>query len=390
MPLQVRLFLKLDKMQILTLNIWGAPYAKHRSERIKMIASEIRQNLKPDILCFQEVYMSDNRRQLIDLLKDDYPHYHFFASGVIGSGLLTMSCYPIVDALFHRFRMSGKPKDIAHGDYYAGKGIGLTRIDTPDGSIDVYNCHTHAQYEYENDNEYAVYNETNLYEAARFIYANSGNCPTVLCGDLNTCPDQAGYEIITKLGNLSNAYYSLHEKFPITFSADNPYVESPNQCLDYVLLRNADVKTIEVVMEEHFSGVARAYSDHYGLLAEISLENKSTGNDDVEPVMQALYKRVKIALAEAENEQMGSFVRIFIALIAIADGMVAASFLRYFSRSLARFVRRMSLLAVIGFALFQVVQAGLNLQARRNTLNEIEQELKRQIEAKRLFDGREF
>lgn len=377
-------------MRILTLNIWGAPWAKHRSERISLIADEIKQNLKPDILCFQEVYMPDNRSQLIDFLKGNYPYYHFFASGIIGSGLLTMSRYPIVDAIFHRFRMGGKPDDIAHGDYYAGKGIGLTRIDSSDGVVDIYNCHTHAQYSSDISNEYAVYNETNLYEAARFIHSNSSNCPTVLCGDLNTRPDQAGYEIITKLGNLSDAFYSRHEQFPITFSNDNPYVEFPSQCLDYVLLRNAEVKTIEVVMQEHFSGVASAYSDHYGLLAEISLGGESTENSDFEAVIHALYKRVKIALVETKNEQMGHFMRVVIALMAIADGMVAAAFLKYFSRSLARFVRRWVFLGSIGFALFQLLQAGLNLQARRNTLDELEQELNRQIEAKRLFDGREF
>lgn len=377
-------------MQILTLNIWGAPYAKDRSERILMIANEIKQNLKPDILCFQEVYMPNDRGNLISLLKEDYPHYHFFASGMIGSGLLTMSGFPIVDARFYRFRMGGKPLDFKHGDYYGGKGIGLTKIDTPEGMIDVYNCHTHAQYSSNVNNDYAIYNETNLYEAARFILANSGDCPTVLCGDLNTRPEQLGYRIITELGNLSNAYFSLHGQFPITFSNDNPYIDFPNQCLDYVLLRNAKADSIEVVMNEHLSGTAKAYSDHYGLLAEIRLSSESAKNENFETTLKVLHKRVREARIETENEQMSHLERMALALASILDGFMAAAFLGRFNRSLGRFIRKWTLIGVIVFALYSLLQAGLNLQSRRNTLNSLEQELKRQIEANRLFDGREF
>src|SRR5690606_11224595 len=126
-------------MKILTLNIWGAPYAKHRSARITAISQEIKR-LSPDILLFQEAYLPDNRKDLIENLHATWQHFHYFPSALVGSGLLTMSKYPITDAHFHKFRMQGKPEDILHGDYYAGKGVGLTRIDTPQGLIDVYNC----------------------------------------------------------------------------------------------------------------------------------------------------------------------------------------------------------------------------------------------------------
>jgi sphingomyelin phosphodiesterase 2 len=309
---------------------------------------------------------------------------------MIGSSLLTMSRFPIVDAAFYRFRMSGKPLDIAHGDYYAGKGIGFTRINTSDGRVDVYNCHTHAQYEYQIDNEYAVYNETNLYEAARFIHANSRKCPSILCGDLNTRPEQLGYKIITKMGNLSDAYHSLHAQYPITFSVDNPYVDFPNQCLDYVLLRNAECKSIEIVMNEHFSGRAKAYSDHYGLFAEFHLTEETVTNDDFEAVLKALYQEVKLARIDAENEQMSHFEGIAIALFSIGDGLLTAAFLGRFSRSLGQLLRRLILFGSLAYVLYALFQSGLNFQARRNNLTAIEQELKRQIDAKRLFDGREF
>src|SRR5690606_3187198 len=193
-----------------------------------------------------------------------WQHFHYFPSALVGSGLLTMSKYPITDAHFHKFRMQGKPEDILHGDYYAGKGVGLTRIDTPQGLIDVYNCHTHAQYNPDNDNEYALYTETNLYEVARFIDSHSGASPVILCGDLNTRPNQEGYKIITQLGALVDTFHELHIQHPITSAKDNPYTQSDNQCLDYVLVRNASVQSIDLVMTENLSGDILAYSDHYG------------------------------------------------------------------------------------------------------------------------------
>ena len=379
-------------MKVLTLNIWGAPYAKHRSSRIVKICEEIKR-LEPDILLFQEVYLPDNRQELIAGLVDDWRYYHYFPSALIGSGLLTMSKYPIVDAVFYKFRMQGKPDDLMRGDYYAGKGIGLTRIDTADGVIDVYNCHTHAQYEPDDDNEYAIYNECNLYEAARFIDSQSGASPVVLCGDLNTRPAQAGYRIITQLGSLVDAGFELNESHIFTFSANNPYGEgSPDQCLDYVLARNIAVDSVNLVMTEHFSGDILAYSDHYGLLAEISLNGEKLirHDADISTVMQALYQGVSDELLDTESGQMKHLERAVFGLASILDGVMFGAFLGRYSQRLAKFVRRIGFIFAIAYSLWQVIQAGVNLQNRKNTLNGIQQELKKQIEAKRLFDGRGF
>lgn len=380
-------------MKILTLNIWGAPYAKHRSGRIEAICDEL-MRLDPDILCFQEVYLPDNRQELIAGLVDRWRYHHYFPSALIGSGLLTMSKFPIVDAAFHKFRMQGKPDDILRGDYYAGKGIGLTRIDTPDGVIDVYNSHTHAQYEPDNDNEYAAYTETNLYEAARFIDSQSGASPVVLCGDLNTRPDQAGYRIITQVGSLIDASFHLNQEYLITFSSQNPYAgDSPDQCLDYVLVRNVGVDSVKLEMNEAYMGsTGHIFSDHYGLLAEVRLDGEKLNHyhSEIADVMEALYQRVNDELIDAEAEQIKHLERTVIGLVSVLDGWFIGAFLARFGKTFGRFMRRFLIILAIGYALWQVIQAGLNLQNRKNTLEALRQELAKQIRAKRLFDGREF
>lgn len=378
-------------MKILTFNIWGAPYAKKRSARIQVIAEKLK-ILNPDILLFQEVYLPNNRKELIELLKPTWRHYHYFPSSLVGSGLLTMSKYPIIDAHFHKFRMQGKPDDLLHGDYYAGKGIGLTRISSPDGMVDVYNCHTHAQYDPDNDNEYAVYTETNLYEVTRFIDSNSGASPVVLCGDLNTRPDQAGYRIVTQLGALVDSYVYLNKRYPITLSNKNPYTDSINQCLDYILVRNISVGSVSIVMNEHLTGDVLAYSDHYGLLADIKLNGERLNNYDnhVKPVIEALYGRVNNALIETESQQIKHIERSILSSASIFDVVIIGVIFKRISKKLQAFLRWLSIFSAIGFGLWQLIQAGLNLQSRKSTLEGIQQELKKQIEAKRLFDGREL
>jgi hypothetical protein len=89
-----------------------------------------------------------------------------FRGGVLGGELLTLSRYPIVtvriadqvpvcvkrplissndighlasnhllQAHFEPYRVSGNPAAVWHGDFFAGKGIGHTRIDTPSGLV---------------------------------------------------------------------------------------------------------------------------------------------------------------------------------------------------------------------------------------------------------------
>jgi endonuclease/exonuclease/phosphatase family metal-dependent hydrolase len=367
-------------MKVLTLNIWGAPQAKHRTARIAAIAEKVKL-LNPDVLCFQEVYTDANREDLIGRLASNWPHYHYFASSLLGSGLLTMSRYPITEAVFQRFRMGGKPEHVKLGDYYVGKGIGLCRIAAPEKSIDVYNIHPHAQYKMDNDNEYAVYNETSLYDALRFINAHSGDNPLAFCGDFNTRPDQAGYRILMGLGGFLDSYEQLHGKHDITFSAKNPYVDEPDQILDYILLRGVGVKQIEMVCTERLVGEALAYSDHYGLLAELDCEQKPKPKQvNTYPILAALHHRVLVALAETEGEQRNEWGKMLLGAGFILDSSFITGFVGRFSKRLGDGLRTASWLTAIAFAAYHLLHAGINLQARKRTLMALEQEIKKQLD----------
>ncbi|CAN0463754.1 unnamed protein product, partial [Hapterophycus canaliculatus] len=49
--------------------------------------------------------------------------------------------------IFHqRFSVNGQPYQLQHADYVGGKGVGLARLHTPAGLVDLYVSHLHADY----------------------------------------------------------------------------------------------------------------------------------------------------------------------------------------------------------------------------------------------------
>lgn len=376
-------------MKILTLNTWGAPYSQHRAERT-IALGEVLKLIDPDLILLQEVYLPSHRQGISDILKEQWRYRHHFASSVLGSGLYTFSRYPIVDANFQRFRLGGKPERLRQGDYYAGKGIGLTRIQTPDGLLDVYNCHTHAQYEEHDDNEYAIFNETNLYEAARFIHTNSPESPVIVGGDLNSQPHQLGYQLLTDLTGLIDAYEQINKEHAATYARSNPYVTNlEDQCLDYILVRDVAVEKAELTVTETIPGVIPAYSDHWGILAEISLKGETSRAEtpSAKATLKRFHKHVQLSISEMENLQFAHIERAAFGLGSIIDTGFITGWIGQRFKGLARFLRGILTLGGLGYAAYNILQLGVNVRSQRNALIAIEQELNHQIKAKQLFNG---
>ena len=374
---------------LMTLNTWGTPYAKHHPERMTAIAQRLLQ-LAPDVIALQEMYREPDRQLMITALRDTYPYRHYFASCLLGSGLMTFSRYPIVDAVFYRFRMGGKPEKFWRGDYFAGKGIGLARIDLPDGPINVFNCHTHAQYDHAIDNEYAAYTQSNLYEAARIVY-NHQALPCVLCGDLNTRPDRLGYRLITTLAHLDDAYTLAHpdDKNGFTFHTDNPYVSTESERLDYILLHGLRADAIEITMTERLTnnGPAQAYSDHYALKATITPANtqSQTHTDAACAALEELLRNLRAAQADVALERQRVNNRSLLGFAAIGDSVLFTS-----SRRQSALVRQLSRFLFLGALIYGGVNAAhsfLSLRPRAATLDALIAEVEHQIRARRVFNG---
>lgn len=69
-----------------------------------------------------------------------------FCSGVMGSGLLVLSKYPILSSFFHPWSVNGYFHRIQHADWFGGKGVGLCRILVDKHVIHLYNTHVNVIY----------------------------------------------------------------------------------------------------------------------------------------------------------------------------------------------------------------------------------------------------
>lgn len=372
---------------LLTLNTWGAPYSKHRRARMHLIGERVA-GMQPDIVFFQEAFLEEDRDALLAILTEcGYAHFHHYGSGVVGSGLLTISKHPIVDVAFLRYRMAGKPLMLQHGDYYAGKGVGLARINLNGITLDAYNIHPHAQYIMDDDNPYAIYTDTNLYEASRFIQAHSIENPVVLAGDFNVRPDQPGYQLITALTNLTDAYHALHGEQAVTYAPQNAYVTSPTQCLDYIMLRDGahitlDTMSCAVVMTDTFdldTEGAEQFSDHYGVLARLRLATgqprSQTDPQTRRRHLQSLHGRLSDAVSDTQRHGASHKERAFISGASVFDLWLMSKLINRFAPGVGRFLRTWGIFMSLALMLYSALQAWVNMQARQRTLEALRDEI---------------
>ena len=134
------------QLKVASFNIWGLITSKDKSARISAITRYFTKNPRGlDILCLQELWVAEDYRTVRAGLSLEFPHAHYFKSGVVGSGLAIFSKFPIEEAWWKGFTLAGKADRIFDGDWYAGKGIGAVRIKHPViGDIDVFNTHVRA------------------------------------------------------------------------------------------------------------------------------------------------------------------------------------------------------------------------------------------------------
>lgn len=357
-------------LRVLTLNTWCPPYGRHRDIRAAAIATKLRE-ISPDVVCLQEMFTSVPRQMIMQALQNIYRYQHYFPSGLLGSGLLTLSKFPIVYTDFHRFTLGGKPEKLTHGDYYAGKGIGLTTLQiSPGKRINVFNTHTHAQYQPQNDNEYAFFTNSNLLEVTEFISQHS-NHPIILCGDLNTRPDQLGCQMLTQQTTLKDIYSALlpNDK-GITFSKLNPYVKETDQRLDYIFAsQQVRPQTIEITFTESLGATsALAYSDHYALLATVQVQSyyaePSVLIDDTTITLD-LAKEAQRELTFIDGQEKQHIQQAFLTIFSLLDIHQTVSKISRFIPLPVRAIQRFIKLITVLIALYHLLNITLNLYRRR-------------------------
>lgn len=177
------------KLRVVTWNVWGLRVITPlRAERLKRVAEEIA-NLRPDIVGFQEAFVEADRDELTSALRNiGLNHSRYFHSGLVGSGLLMASRYPVLTEGFIRYASNGRPEALHHGDWWAGKGLSLCTLDLGEGRRLYFgNTHLHARYK---ENRYHA---TQLAQAGQLIpwvkKVRETGIPALWVGDWNNTPD---------------------------------------------------------------------------------------------------------------------------------------------------------------------------------------------------------
>ena len=354
------------KLRVMSFNTWGipiSPLSLKRHEAIgKMLFGDGRNGW--DVVAFQEVWHKRERKILRQAASAaGLIHQHYWELGVGlplypgtgGTGLLICSRYPILVKSFHRFNVTGKIYRFDHGDYMAAKGVGLARIDTPGGVVDVYNTHILAEYSGKPETKEDTYHSCRVaqaFELAQFIRLVSQNTPlTVLCGDLNLDPDSRGVSLIRHLlrfhlaggAELGNTFGTPDN----CFSHDNKAMR-----LDYVMWSSASqgqwectcAKILPVFADlpggDGFSldGTDRvALSDHwpvgvslqrYGDRSqtprsdEFSKEEAELAKNALSNAIELLQKKLTNSIRDAKRSY-SRFLAIFVAIFSLG---VAAAF----------------------------------------------------------------
>lgn len=183
-------------LKAVTFNIWGLyAVSRHRLARMHAIAEKLRE-LNPDIVGFQEAWVHSDHDILADGLKEiGLIHREYYPSGLVGSGLLVLSRWPIAEAFFHRYTKQGYWYRFDQGDYWAAKGVCLARIELPGGGLlDFFNTHAQAGYGVP---EYRQVRLVQMREHAEFVNAAAtGSAPVLCAGDFNTRPGREDYQAL--------------------------------------------------------------------------------------------------------------------------------------------------------------------------------------------------
>ncbi|CAF1252534.1 unnamed protein product [Adineta steineri] len=315
------------QLRILTLNIWGVRYlAKLIDERLQALVTHlINPEANYDIIGLQEVWSKTDYLYIRDHIKNIYPHSYYFLSGLFGSGCCMFSKHPIIGVYEHLYTLNGFPHKIQHGDYFAGKLIGLCKILINNHVINVYNTHLHANYHHVVPKDiYLGHRICQAYELIQFIESTSSADTThltILLGDLNLTTNDLGFQLIQGILQFHDCFLDRINKdiFDPTvgnngFTCDipgNPYV-SPHphhgegERIDYILYRgrNDNVKCLEAYPTLHkvpnnLKGLH--YSDHLAIYALLEINDEIPENKKIKPLenIEITDERTRTLLSDA-------------------------------------------------------------------------------------------
>ena len=248
------------ELRVLSYNVWGIKYiAPERAERLDEIGTRVAR-LAPDLVAFQEVWLPDDVERFRPQLESaGLEHYHYFGDYQESSGLWVASRFPISRVDFVEFALGRKMSIPWHVDYMAQKGVGIIRVETPLGPVELANTHLQSSYVV-GDYRYVQFDQA--LQAADRLRGDLDElvAPVIAVGDWNVTPSSLQFRVLCSRSGLEPA-------------ADDFGIEAilsrSGSALRLVPLSVERVLGEKVMMP---SGERRTLSDHPAILATYELQ----------------------------------------------------------------------------------------------------------------------
>lgn len=250
-------------------------------------------------------------------------------SGAVGSGLATFSKYPIEEVQFRRFSIGGRPEHIFKGDWFAAKGIAITKLTHPSGNrITLLNTHMAASYNrtiggfdgYETHRLIHAWEFGRLFEEQRRLDGQ-----VVGVGDFNLQPASKAYKsfLADEFAFISeHPVRSAFKAEPLSFNAlNNTFAKSheQSQAIDHIFYTGLTAQSSRMVFHDRVPHFDISLSDHYGLAAEFTFQSESPLTDDEDDdidgfetekyqMARSIAERVHLHIASLQSEKQNSYL----------------------------------------------------------------------------------
>ena len=259
-----------DVLKIMSWNLWWK--FDNYLERQEAIFSEIK-NLKPDIMCLQEVWEEEDESQaekIADLLGYKFVYGKSFDFDGVAFGNAIVSKYPIKDYSVNY--MAAEPE-------YDEKRLLLhAQILYKEMNLDVMCTHLNYKYEHQHVREDQV-----KYILEYISKLKKNKFPVILCGDFNADPNSDEIRLITGHRKSINGtvlrdswIITNPEDHGFTWSNRNSYAKKTlefDRRIDYIFVGKAGSKGMGYPLSSFLVGTDKNNnvfpSDHFGIMTHL-------------------------------------------------------------------------------------------------------------------------
>lgn len=286
--LEDRADLHADRLRVVTLNV----FSQQRSwdERRSVLRAGLR-DLRPDLVAFQEVRISDDYDQVIDLLGPEYTVVHQSLRTPDGFGSSIASRWPV--GKVHEQALHVPPRVDPASGRIVDVAVAEIQVSGPIGRLLFVHHKPSWQWNFERERELQAV------AAAQFVEHIVGkrSYHVVLAGDFDASPEASSvrfWQGKQSLEGLSvcygDAWERLHSGEPgHTFTPRNALVRSGDMPLergrriDYIMIRcgnhgpSLEIASCELLFADASDGVWA--SDHFGIVADLIMPSQARPGD---------------------------------------------------------------------------------------------------------------